>query len=141
MKTCFINKLLVIITLWLFAYPLSAQNVDTTIYDKQWKLIQMNNRKVNYKNNRQPITLIITQENEYASGSSGCNTYVSQVVIKRNHIMFREIGSTKMACPDDYRNDENNYLNNLNEVDSFKVIDEDLYLYKNDRCVLVYSKW
>ena len=83
---------------------------------------------------------MITSENEYASGSSGCNTYVGQVVIKRNHIMFRDIGVTRMACPEENIQLERIYLNNLNDIDAWAIIDEDLYLYKNDRPVLIYSK-
>ena len=116
----------------------SAQQEE--IYDRVWVLTRLNNKKISYSDPEQRITLVITRENEYASGSSGCNTYVSQVVIKRNHILFRSIGSTRMACPDDNTANERIYLNNLNDVDSFKIIDEDLYLYKNDRPVLVYCK-
>ncbi|MGP1515435.1 MAG: META domain-containing protein [Bacteroidales bacterium] len=110
------------------------------IYDRVWVLSRLNNRKISYKNGEERITIVITRENEYASGSSGCNTYVSQVIIKRNHIMFRSIGSTRMACPDDNIVNERIYLNNLNDVDSYKIIDETLYFYKSDRPILIYDK-
>lgn len=116
------------------------QDKDSTIYDKVWVLSRLNNRKVNYDEWQEKITLIITSENEYASGCSGCNTYVGQVLVKRNHIMFRDIGVTKMACPEGTLLLEMNYLNNLNDIDSWAIVDEDLYLYKNDRPVLIYSK-
>ena len=135
------KRFLMLVVLVVFGFEVMAQSSDTTIYNKVWVLQKMNNRKLNYKENDPRITLVITQENEYASGSSGCNTYVSQVVIRRSHIMFREIGSTQMACPDDNMTNERIYLNNLNDVDSFNIIDEDLYLYKNDRPILIYSKY
>lgn len=128
------------------ALETKAENVflnmeqDTTIYNKVWVLSRLNSRKINYKQGQERITLIITSENEYASGSSGCNTYVGQVVVKRNHIMFRDIGVTRMACPEESIQTERLYLNNLNDIDSWAIIDEDLYLYKNERPVLIYSK-
>lgn len=138
------KKTALIILFYLLGSSIFAQNNTNSakeeIYDQVWVLSRLNNRKIVYKNEAEKITLIITRENEYASGSSGCNTYVSQVVIKRNHILFRSIGSTKMACPDDNIANERIYLNNLNDVDSFKIIDEDLYLYKNERAVLVFTK-
>ncbi len=135
-----------IILLSVIALETKAENVflnmeqDTTIYNKVWVLSRLNSRKINYKQGQERITLIITSENEYASGSSGCNTYVGQVVVKRNHIMFRDIGVTRMACPEESIQTERLYLNNLNDIDSWAIIDEDLYLYKNERPVLIYSK-
>lgn len=139
------NFLFVVFLLLMF-FELNAQNrllkveTDTTIYNRVWVLSRLNNRKINYKQGQERITLVITSENEYASGSSGCNTYVGQVVIKRNHIMFRDIGVTRMACPEENIQLERIYLNNLNDIDAWAIIDEDLYLYKNDRPVLIYSK-
>lgn len=118
----------------------SVQEEQQSIYDRVWILKRLNNKKIVYKQGSHPVTLVITSGNEYASGSSGCNTYVSQVVIKRNHILFRSIGCTKMACPEDSEATERIYINNLNDVDSYKIIDEDLYFYKNERPVLVFGK-
>lgn len=140
------KKLFVILFLFLAFFELKAEknslktDTDSTIYNRVWVLSRLNNRKINYKQGQERITLVITSENEYASGSSGCNTYVGQVVIKRNHIMFRDIGVTKMACPEENIQTERIYLNNLNEIDAWAIIDEDLYLYKNERPVLIYSK-
>ena len=140
------KKFLFVVFLLLMFFEFNAQNrvlkveTDTTIYNRVWVLSRLNNRKINYKQGQERITLVITSENEYASGSSGCNTYVGQVVIKRNHIMFRDIGVTRMACPEENIQLERIYLNNLNDIDAWAIIDEDLYLYKNDRPVLIYSK-
>lgn len=140
------KKFLFVVFLLSMFFELNAQNrllkveTDTTIYNRVWVLSRLNNRKINYKQGQERITLVITSENEYASGSSGCNTYVGQVVIKRNHIMFRDIGVTRMACPEENIQLERIYLNNLNDIDAWTIIDEDLYLYKNDRPVLIYSK-
>lgn len=140
------KKFLFVVFLLLMFFELNAQNrllkveTGTTIYNRVWVLSRLNNRKINYKQGQERITLVITSENEYASGSSGCNTYVGQVVIKRNHIMFRDIGVTRMACPEENIQLERIYLNNLNDIDAWAIIDEDLYLYKNDRPVLIYSK-
>lgn len=137
-------KAIVFTIFTIFFLSLFAQNSSNSnkeeIYDRVWVLNRLNNRKVTYKNDEERITLVITRENEYASGSSGCNTYVSQVVIKRNHIMFRSIGSTRMACPDDKIANERVFLNSLNDIDSFAIIDEDLYLYKNERAILIFTK-
>lgn len=140
------KKFLFVVFLLSVFFELNAQNrvlkveTDTTIYNKVWVLSRLNNRKINYKQGQERVTLVITSENEYASGSSGCNTYVGQVVIKRNHIMFRDMGVTKMACPEENIQLERLYLNTLNDIDAWAIMDEDLYLYKNDRPVLIYSK-
>lgn len=141
------KRLLFLFVSILFALEACSQNdntllkqKDSTIYNRVWVLTRMNNRKINYKEGQMKVTLVITSENEYASGCSGCNTYVGQVVIKRNHIMFRDIGSTKMLCPDENEAVERMYLNNLNDIDSWRIIDEDLYLYKNERPILIYTK-
>ncbi|MDO5760330.1 MAG: META domain-containing protein [Bacteroidota bacterium] len=140
------QKIVCLFFLFMLAFSLRAetlfslQETDTSIYNQLWVLNRLNNKKINYKQGQERITLVITSENEYASGSAGCNTYVGQVVIKRNHILFRDIGTTKMACPEQSIQTERVFLNNLNDIDSWAIIDEDLYLYKNNRPILIFNK-
>ncbi|MBR1769998.1 MAG: META domain-containing protein [Bacteroidales bacterium] len=116
------------------------QGEDTTIYNRVWVLTRLNNRKVNYKEGEEKISLIITSENEYARGYLGCNSYTGQAIIKRNRIMFRELETTLISCPGEREQTERIYMNNLDDVDSWAIIDEDLYLYKNSRPILIYTK-
>ncbi len=139
MKKIFLIALAMVLGSSAFAQNDTITNEDA-IYDQVWVLYRMNNKKVNYKENDEKITLVITRENEYAGGSSGCNRYFAQAVIKRNHLLFRSMGSTRMACPEDKEELERTYLTAIDYVDSYKIIDEDLYLYKNDRAILVFRK-
>jgi heat shock protein HslJ len=49
-----------------------------------------------------------------------------------------DIGSTKMACPDNDMSFENNYLNNLNKVTNYSINEDTLFLKNKDRVVLVF---
>ena len=119
---------------------ITAKKNDTTIYNKVWVLQRLNNKKIKYDMPSEKITLVITSENEYASGTSGCNAYVGKVIRKKNRLYFRDIGTTKMACPEEIITNERIYLDNLTKITSYKIIEEDLYLYNGDRPILIYSK-
>lgn len=144
-KSLFFTLLLIFSSLFSFAQTKNLEKntklfSDTIIYNKIWTLQRMNNHKVKPATPNEKITLIMTSENEYVSGCSSCNTYVGKVIKKRNKLMFKDIGTTRMSCPEETLTNERQYLENLNKIDSFQIIDEDLYLYSKDKPILVFSK-
>lgn len=140
-KKILFSLIMCLLSLDIMAQSKLADKIDSNIYNNTWTLIRMNSRKIKYEPNAEKITLMITPENEYATGCSGCNTYVCRAIIKRNRIMFSGIGVTRMVCPDDDLANERIFLKNLADIDSYAIIDEDLYLYKNERPVLIFSKY
>ena len=58
--------------------------------------------------------------------------------MKKENLKLMDIGSTKMACPDNDMNFENNFLNNLNKVTNYSINEDTLFLKNKDRVVLVF---
>lgn len=73
---------------------------STNIYDKKWKLIELNGTAVADKvNNEDPFITFDSEAQRYAA-SAGCNVLGGSFSIKNNEIKFSQGMSTLMACTD-----------------------------------------
>jgi heat shock protein HslJ len=83
-------------------------------------------------------TLNISDGNKIG-GKSFCNTYGGNAVINGNAIQFSQVFSTKMYC-EAVGDAENKYLTDLEKVTAGKVSGGKLYLYQNEKLLLVFSR-
>lgn len=83
-------------------------------------------------------TLILESISKKLTGNTGCNQMFGSFTTKQNKINFKEIGATKMFCEGVK---ENEYLSLLNEVDSYKITQNQLtFSNKEGKEILKYSK-
>ncbi len=84
-------------------------------------------------------TLTLSFKEGQAGGSSGCNTFSTEYTVKDGEIQFGEIAVTLMACMDDgVMEQEQAYLNFLQDVSGFSLEEGKLSLYRPDGSALTY---
>lgn len=83
-------------------------------------------------------TLILESVSKKLTGNTGCNQMFGSFTTQQNKISFGEVGATKMYCEGVK---ENEYLVLLNQVDSYKLNNNQLtFLNKEGKQILKYSK-
>ena len=70
-------------------------------------------------------------------GNTGCNNMNGKVMVEGSTILFSDIVTTKMFCPDV---DEVDFLSSLGKANNYKIEKMKLYLYDSDRELLVFQK-
>jgi len=81
--------------------------------------------------------LEIYVEEERVHGNTSCNTIDGKVEIDKNNITFYDIITTEKACPGDL---EQKFLSALDKVNNYKIEKMKLYLYNNDREIMIFQK-
>lgn len=115
---------------------LSLQKLD--IFQTEWELIRMGASKPNLTGTDNKVSILFSKDNSHFAGFSGCNRYSGKYEIKKGNLLFDNIVSTKMACPETDMSFETNYLNALNKVDNFAINGDTLFLKNNGRAVLIF---
>jgi|SRR5690606_27281721 len=87
--------------------------------------------------NKKP-TLMLESISKKLTGNTGCNQMFGSFTTQQNNISFKGLGSTKMFCEGVK---ETEYLNLLNAVESYKLIENQLvFMDKSGKEILKYSK-
>ena len=87
------------VILFFFAACKSTQvaDLDLSVLDKYWKLVELENKPVQTIA-REPHIILRSQENRIA-GNGGCNSFFGNYQLADGYrVIFSAIGSTKMAC-------------------------------------------
>ena len=73
------------------------------------------------------------EQDNQATGTSGCNSFGGQYQISNGEIAFPEIVATEMACPGEgVMEQEMAYFQALRNADSFELIDDELRIWYNE---------
>jgi len=115
---------------------LSLQELD--LFQTEWELIKMGAAKPKLTATDNNISILFSKDNSHFAGFSGCNRYSGKYDIKKEKLLFDNIISTKMACPEADMTFETNYLNALNKVNNFAINGDTLFLKKDERAVLIF---
>lgn len=83
-------------------------------------------------------TLTLESVSKKMTGNTGCNQMFGSFTTQQNKLSFKDVGSTKMYCQEVK---ENEYLQMISKVDSYKIENNQLILMDSDNKVLLkYSK-
>ena len=82
-------------------------------------------------------TIEIYLGEERFGGNTGCNNMNGKLMVEGSTILFSDIVTTKMFCPDV---DEVNFLSTLGKANNYKIEKMKLYLYDSDHELLVFQK-
>jgi heat shock protein HslJ len=82
-------------------------------------------------------TIEIYLSDERFGGNTGCNNMNGKVMVEGSTILFSDIVTTKMFCPDV---DEADFLSGLGKANNYKIEKMKLYLYDSDHELLVFQK-
>lgn len=82
-------------------------------------------------------TVEIYLSEERFGGNTGCNNMNGKVKVEGSTILFSDIVTTKMFCPDV---DEVDFLSALGKANNYRIEKMKLYLYDSDYELLVFQK-
>ena len=101
-------------------YVLQKHQQDIALEGKRWQLVELHGNPVEPGNG---AVLNFDSESFIASGNLSCNSFSAGYVIKNfQRISFRQIASTKMACPD--MRTESALVDVLQSVDNYSLSDD-----------------
>lgn len=88
----------------------------------EWKLVEMKVDGANFKlTDENPPTLVFNEENR-VSGNASCNRYSTTYDLQKKTIDFKPFISTKMACVDEQRNQQEvKYFAAFDKVEEYKM--------------------
>ena len=128
------KKFLIPIFLLLLCLSACTTKPADELEGSSWQLVSMGDQL--------PLngtTLTISFKEGQAGGSSGCNTFSTGYQVEDGQIQFGEIAVTLMACMDDgVMEQEQAYLNFLQDVSGFSLEEGKLSLYRPDGSALTY---
>ena len=135
------ESILFFLTLITIIYGCSTKEVEgfnmNRLHDI-WALESIAGEKIiideNVKN--LPVLEIYVKE-ERVHGNTSCNTIDGKVEIDKNNVTFSDIITTEMACPCDI---EPRFLSALSKVNNYKIEKLKLYLYEDDREIMIFQK-
>lgn len=100
-----------------------------SLYHK-WDLKVLNGNNITAQHMK-PIYLEFNESESKIYGSGGCNRFFGNFTKTGQSIAFQSIGSTKMSCGNDADKLENEFLQALGKVNSYKFEDNTLMLMSN----------
>lgn len=106
------------------------KSVDPALLvQKTWELTTLHGKEVELPAEmRQPVQLILNEEDQRVNGFSGCNNFMGSYELgEKGQIGFSQLASTKMACPETDFN-ENEFLEILEKVERVALENEHLVL-------------
>lgn len=136
-KTSAMKKLYVIAFILLAGISCSPKlSPDYNWGGRRWVLSEMKEVPVQQSGTRRDAYIeFIPQEKRFA-GNGGCNRISGQYAIeKKNRIKLENVISTKMSCND--LAFETSFLSLLNEVDRFKIDDNNTLLFRDGNKVIL----
>jgi heat shock protein HslJ len=103
---------------------------------KRWVLMEMKGVPVQLSGGGRDASLEFSWADKRFTGNGGCNKLNGIYELKgKKDIQFKDISSTKMACPD--LAFENTFLETLRDVDGWEQEENRLLLKDNKKTVLV----
>jgi len=106
-------------------------------FSGKWILKQIQSKRVKLNDNSIIPFLEFDFENNRVSGNAGCNGLSASFSIKNDGIKFSEILLTRMFCED--MSVEKNFIESLNEVNTFKIEGNQLKFYKNGLLEMIFE--
>lgn len=106
-------------------------------YEGRWILKSMDGERISQKNmNEMPMLEILEGQKEVV-GYTGCNQLNGQVSVEGDNIYFEKLITTRMACPGNF---EKRFLQALTSISEYKVVEEQLTLFRNGEEVMTFHK-
>jgi heat shock protein HslJ len=116
----------------------SKKEITNPLIHDIWMLESINGNEYKRATGQElhPTIEIYLSEKRF-SGNTGCNNMNGKVMVEGSTILFSDIVTTKMFCPDV---DEVDFLSALGKANNYKIEKMKLYLYDGDNELLVLQK-
>ncbi len=116
----------------------SEANISIDFFQTEWELVRIGAIKPKITSTDNKVSILFGRDNSHFAGFSGCNRYFGKFEIKKDNLKLMDIGSTMMACPDNDMSFERNYLQTLNKVTNYSIVEDTLYLKNKERIILTF---
>ncbi len=112
-------------------------NQHTSLYDTKWSLKKIHTETGEEEVNTKAF-IKFNREKKSAGGNGSCNGFGSSFTIDKDQISFKNIFSTKLYC-EGVQQIEDAFFKQLGNVNRFKLKDEVLLLYQNNKVLLEFE--
>ncbi len=117
----------------------NKENDEQSAFGVEWKLKQLGSKEMKYTEENETITLLMTLEPENVSGFSACNRYFGKFTYKKGKLLFKDMASTAMMCPNQTMDLERRYIMQLDKVNNFLITEDgELHLRKDEKVLLIF---
>jgi putative lipoprotein len=96
--------------------------------DTYWKLTNLGKAMVSIASQQKEPYFILKSETRRVSGSGGCNRLMGSYELSGDHLKFRQMAGTLMACSEGMET-EKAFLQALGQVNTWKITDQKLTLF------------
>lgn len=131
-KRIFLTALMVITSALAGCIGLDASSRDLAyeepLENTYWKLVSVGAHHAVVSGEAREAHFVLHAEAARLAGSTGCNNLMGSYERKGDQLSFRQLASTRMACPAELMVLERNFLNALNDVVSWQIVGEMLIL-------------
>lgn len=108
------------------------------VQDKKWVLEAVKNDQP-ARTEILPF-LVFDESKKSAGGNTGCNSFGGNYTVEEENLKIAEIISTRRACVEDGKmNVEKEFLDGLQNVNRFEIIDGKLFLYQDKNLLLTFN--
>lgn len=111
---------------------------DKTLEGTTWKLSKMEAVPASAVDKEADFfTLEFNAADTMVAGRTNCNRFFGKYELKGKELEFKNLGMTRMACPDMQYEDA--FVRMLDEVDSFEIKGTSLTLYDDHKTLAVFK--
>jgi heat shock protein HslJ len=115
-----------------------TQKSQVNLLHDIWALDSLYGEKVIIEENTRNLPVLeLYVKDERVHGNTGCNTIDGKLDIDNNKIKFLNLVTTEMACSN---NIEQEFLSALKKVNNYKLEKMRLFLFEDDKELLVFKK-
>jgi copper homeostasis protein (lipoprotein) len=104
-----------------------ARGVTHDLEGSRWVLVRIGDKAVMAQEGRAEPYIVLQTTSKQVAGHAGCNRLSGGYTIERDALRLSEITTTRMACPE--LETENEFLNALETVERWKLMDNQLALF------------
>ena len=109
--------------------PLPGQpSQASTPEGRTWTLVSLRGEKVTGGRGRKALEIKLDATGHRLSGSTGCNRLMGRYALKGDGLTFKDVATTRMACPENVMEREQILLRTLGDVDGWKLSGKRLLL-------------
>jgi copper homeostasis protein (lipoprotein) len=102
--------------------------MEKGLFDLHWIPIQINGKSVILEPNQSGPYLVLPSKDSSVSGFAGCNRFFGRFEYGKEHLIFKEMATTKMACLSPAMDLEIDFLMALNVTTSYHLVGNTLEL-------------
>ncbi len=116
--------------------PTNRTAQTDSVLDAYWTLLSLEGQDVQRPQDTRTAFIRFEEGKTRVHGFTGCNRFFGRYELNGENLALSGLGSSRMACPD--MDQENQLMDILSRVDSYRISGEVLTLYANGTAVATF---